>query len=97
MAQEANNQPKVIERRVRILIADDQAVVRTMVRSTLESDPRFEVCGEAINGAVAIREAQRLKPDVVVLNVTLPVLNGFDAACEIKRRSARDASRFVAR
>ena len=42
------------------------------------------MCGEAVDGAKAIEEAQRLKPDVVVLNVTMPVLNGFEAAREIK-------------
>jgi two-component system, NarL family, nitrate/nitrite response regulator NarL len=50
----------------------------------LQQHPRFEVCGEAVDGAKAIIEAQRLKPDVVVLNVTMPVMNGFDAAREIK-------------
>jgi DNA-binding NarL/FixJ family response regulator len=50
----------------------------------LEEHPRFEVCGEAEDGAEAIEEAQRLKPDVVVLNVSMPVLNGFEAAREIK-------------
>jgi len=55
-----------------------------MVRSTLEEHPRFEVCGEAEDGAKTIEEAARLKPDVVVLNITMPVLDGFEAAREIK-------------
>jgi chemotaxis response regulator CheB len=42
------------------------------------------VCGEAYDGMKAIEEAQRLKPDVVVLNVSMPILNGLDAACKIK-------------
>ena len=75
---------KATDRSIRILIADDQPIIRTMVRSTLEKIPHFEVCAEAVDGAKAIEEAQRLKPDVVVLNVTMPVLNGFDAAREIK-------------
>jgi two-component system nitrate/nitrite response regulator NarL len=50
----------------------------------LQEVPRFEVCGEAVDGAKAIVAAQELKPDVVVLNVTMPVLNGFEAAREIK-------------
>ncbi len=75
---------KVTHRIVRIVIADDQPIIRTMVRSTLEKIPHFEVCAEAGDGAKAIEDAQRLKPDVVVLNVTMPVLNGFDAAREIK-------------
>jgi DNA-binding NarL/FixJ family response regulator len=75
---------KASDRGIRILIADDQPIIRAMVRSTLEKVPHFEVCAEAVNGAKAIEEAQRLKPDVVVLNITMPVLNGFEAACEIK-------------
>ena len=75
---------KATDRNVRILIADDQPIIRTMVRSTLEKIPYFEICAEAADGAKAIQQAQRLKPDVVVLNVTMPVLNGFDAAREIK-------------
>ena len=75
---------KQIDRRVRILIADDYPAIRASVRFTLEEHPRFEVCGEAEDGAKAIEEAKRLKPDVVVLNVSMPVLNGFAAAREIK-------------
>lgn len=75
---------KAIQRRVRILIADDHPVIRRAVRAALEEHPRFEICGEAEDGAKAIEEAQRLKPDVIVLNVTMPVLNGFEAAREIK-------------
>jgi DNA-binding NarL/FixJ family response regulator len=50
----------------------------------LAQHPPFEVCSEVENGAEAVREAQKLKPDVVVLNVSMPVLNGFDAARQIK-------------
>src|SRR5580658_7536118 len=75
---------KKLARKVRVLIADDHDVIRGMVRSTLQQHPEFEVCGEAADGAQAIEEAKKLKPDVVVLNVTMPVLNGFEAAREIK-------------
>ena len=75
---------KALDRKVRILIADDHPVIRKRVRSTLEGHSRFEVCAEAEDGAKAIEEAQRLKPDVVVLNVTMPVVDGFQAAREIK-------------
>ena len=53
------------------------------MRHILDSHPRFEVCGEARDGAEAVDEAQRLKPDVVVLNITMPVLDGIAAAREI--------------
>ena len=72
------------DRKLRILIADDHPLIRKVVRGVLEQDPRFEVCAEVVNGAAAIEEANRLKPDVVVLNVVMPVLNGLDAAKVIK-------------
>ena len=75
---------KPLDRRVRILLADDHPVIRKTVRTALEVHPRFEVCGEAVDGAKAIEEAKKLKPDVVILNVSMPVLNGFEAAREIK-------------
>lgn len=84
MAHTVGTKTKAASRNVRILIADDQPTIRKIVRSTLETIPHFEVCGEAVDGAKAIEEAQKLKPDVVVLNVTMPVLNGFEAAREIK-------------
>jgi two-component system response regulator NreC len=74
----------VPNRRLRILVADDHPVIRKSVRQILDSHPRFEVCGEAHDGAAAIDEAHRLKPDVIVMNITMPVLNGIDAAREIK-------------
>lgn len=54
------------------------------MRSTLQVHPEIEVCGEATDGAEAIEEAKKLKPDVIILNVTMPALNGFEAAREIK-------------
>ncbi len=64
-------------------MADDHPVIRKTVRQILDSHPRFEVCGEVGDGAKAVDEAQRLKPDVVVLNITMPVLDGIAAAREI--------------
>src|ERR1700719_3095478 len=84
MSSPAAKRVRDIPRRVRILIADDHPVIRKVVRSTLQRHPRFRVCGEAVDGAKAIEKAKRFKPDVVVLNVSMPVLNGFEAAREIK-------------
>ena len=84
MTQSTGTRPRQFDRRVRVLIADDHPVIRRMVRSVLQVHPNFEVCGEAMDGAQAVEEAKKLKPDVVVLNVTMPVLNGFEAAREIK-------------
>jgi CheY-like chemotaxis protein len=74
------------ERKFRILIADDHPLIRKTVRAVLEDDPRFEVYAEVIDGAAAIEETNRLKPDVVVLNVVMPVLNGLEAAKVIKSK-----------
>ena len=79
-------QSKQIHQKLRILIADDHAVIRKQVRLILEESRRFEVCAEAEDGAEAVEEARRLKPDVVILNVSMPVLNGLEAAREIKAK-----------
>ncbi len=82
-----NAQPHSITNvRIRAVIADDHSVVRAMVRSALHQHSHFVVVGEAENGGQAIEEVKRLRPDVVVLNVTMPLLNGFEAAREIKRQ-----------
>jgi DNA-binding NarL/FixJ family response regulator len=75
-----------IDLRLRVIIADDHAVIRKQVRSILQESPRFEVCAEAEDGAAAVEEAQRLKPDVVILSVSMPVLNGLEATHEIRTR-----------
>jgi DNA-binding NarL/FixJ family response regulator len=79
------------DRHLRILVADDHPIIRKSVRQLLDSHPGFEVCGEARDGAEAIDEAQRLKPDVVVLNITMPVLNGIAAAREITAKLPESA------
>ena len=71
--------------RIRVVVADDHPVIRGIVRSTLQQHPHFKVCGEAENGAEAIEGVKRVRPDVVVLNVTMPLVNGFEAAREIKK------------
>lgn len=70
---------------VRIVIADDHEIFRRGLRSLLESHSDWEVCGEAVNGQEAIEKVKQLKPDVVVLDVTMPHVNGLEAAREIRR------------
>lgn len=72
------------ERRIRILIADDHPVIRKMVRAVLETRPDYEVSGEAMDGAQAVEQARTLVPDAVILSITMPIMNGFEAAREIK-------------
>jgi DNA-binding NarL/FixJ family response regulator len=68
---------------LRILVVDDHAVVRRGVRSLLESHEDWEVCGEATTGRDAVEQSRRLRPDVVVMDVSLPELNGLDATRQI--------------
>jgi two-component system, NarL family, nitrate/nitrite response regulator NarL len=62
-----------------------------MVRSVLQQHAHIEICAEAENGAEALEQAKQIKPDVAVLNITMPVLNGFDAAREIKKHVPQSA------
>ncbi len=64
---------------VRVLVCDDQSVVRYGYMTILAAQPDIEVVGEAGNGAVAVAEAQRLRPDVVVMDIQMPVLDGIEA------------------
>jgi DNA-binding NarL/FixJ family response regulator len=72
---------------LRLLVVDDHAVVRRGVRALLESRPDWEVCGEAADGQEAIRKAAELKPDIVVLDISLPGLNGLEATSRILKES----------
>jgi len=71
---------------VRILIADDHDIVRQGIRRVLEVKPDWEICGEAANGQEAVRMAQELSPDVIIMDVTMPVMSGFEAADEPRKR-----------
>ena len=69
-----------------ILIVDDNAYVRQMVCEAFKRESDFEVCGEAENGREAIDKAPALHPDLIVLDLSMPVMNGLDAARELKDR-----------
>jgi DNA-binding NarL/FixJ family response regulator len=71
-------------RQVRILVADDHSIVRRGVRALLETRPGWKVCGEAATGTEAVRQAKKLRPDVVVIDITMPDLNGFEATRQIR-------------
>jgi DNA-binding NarL/FixJ family response regulator len=74
-----------MKKRTRILIADDHEIVRRGMRPLIESEWGWEICGEACDGREALALAKELKPDVVVLDVGMPGLNGVDATREIRR------------
>lgn len=84
MPENASTKVSRMGRSVRVLITEGHPLIRSMVRSTVQVQPEIDVCGEAMDGAQAIEEAKKLKPDVVVMDVIMPVLNGFEAAREIK-------------
>jgi DNA-binding NarL/FixJ family response regulator len=67
-----------------ILIVDDSLPVRRMLRSFVESWTRFEVCGEAVNGVDAIEKARTLHPDLIVMDLSMPVMNGLEAGSVLK-------------
>ena len=70
---------------IRILLADDHAVVRQGLRMFLGLDPDLEVVGEAENGAEALRKAHELRPDVVLMDMLMPVMDGITATAAIRK------------
>ena len=70
---------------VRILLADDHEIVREGVRAMIERQPGWEICGEASTGREAVAQAEKLAPDIVIMDIGMPELNGLDAARQIKK------------
>jgi len=69
----------------RILIVDDHEIVRKGVRALFTNNDSFEVCGEARNGPEAVRMVRGLSPDVVILDLSMPGMNGFETAAKIRQ------------
>ena len=74
---------------IRILIADDHGIVRTGLKLLLDRATGMEVVGEAADGREAVRLARELKPDITILDIGMPLLNGLDAAAHILRENDR--------
>ncbi len=79
------------ETTLRLLLVDDHPIVRTGLRMLFQSEPGMEVIGEADSGAAAIAAVQRLHPDVVIMDVAMPGMNGIEATRQIKANSPETA------
>ena len=75
-----------MEQRHRIVIVDDHALIRAVLRRLLDKDPSIEVVGEAGNGSLAISAVDLLAPHLVLMDLTMPEMNGVEATLAIKRR-----------
>jgi two-component system response regulator NreC len=78
---------KKMSQKVRIVIAEDHTILREGLKSLLSSNPGFEIVGEAGDGREAIRCAEKLKPDLILTDLSMPRMNGMEAIKEIKRES----------
>jgi|ERR1017187_6427292 DNA-binding NarL/FixJ family response regulator len=79
----------MVAQTLRILVADDHALVRQGLRTLLEVHPGWEVCGEAVTGREAIEKAQQLQPDIIVLDIHMPETDGLQAARAILAANPR--------
>ncbi len=73
--------------KTKVLIVDDHQVVIGGIRSVLNELPDYEIVGEAMNGRDAVRLARTLEPDVVIMDISMPGLNGIDATLQLKKRN----------
>jgi len=74
-------------RKTRVFLADDHRVVIEGIKSALSEHPEFEIVGEALNGRDAVKKAEILKPDVVILDISMPELNGINVTMHLKEMS----------
>jgi two-component system, NarL family, nitrate/nitrite response regulator NarL len=75
--------------RVRVLIADDHEVMRLGIRNLLELHPGWRVCAEANNGQEAVEKTFQFHPDVIIMDISMPVMNGLEAANQITKKEPK--------
>ena len=74
---------------MRILIVDDHELIRRGLRHILDERPNWEICGEAVNGQEAIRLAAEFRPDVIVMDIAMPIMNGLEATEHLNRNGCK--------
>ena len=74
--------------RIKVLIVDDHAIVREGLKAVLQIDPTLHVVGEAANGKQALQMVRSLSPDVVLMDLVMPVMDGIEAARKIRSRES---------
>ncbi len=84
-ATDAPMHPHGDSTKIRVLLADDHTILRAGLKMMLNAQPDIEVIGEASDGRHAIQEAQRLLPDVIIMDITMPDCNGIEATRQVKR------------
>ena len=72
-----------------ILIADDSAMIRTIIREAIQRDTDFVVCGQAVDGTEAVSKAKELSPDLIILDVRMPGVNGIEVASTLRHALPR--------
>jgi two-component system, NarL family, nitrate/nitrite response regulator NarL len=77
--------PRAAQSRVRVLVADDHEVMRLGIRNLVENRTGWSVCADAANGQEAIEKALQFLPDVIIMDITMPVMNGLEASAEIAK------------
>ena len=85
MEQPSEGDPMAVSRKITVLVCDDHAVFREGVKTILSQQPDLEVIGEAADGKQAVALAAKIHPDVVLMDISMPVLKGFDATRLIKK------------
>ena len=81
--------PQPLEERIRVLVADDEQLFVAMVEAMLQSDPRIEVVGRAYNGRQAVEQAVAVDPDVTLMDIAMPELDGIQAIARIREADPR--------
>lgn len=82
---QTTNDQETLQQKIRILLADDHTILRAGLKMMLNAQPDMEIVGEAQDGRQSINEAQRLQPDIVLMDITMPDINGIEATRQIKK------------